>query len=82
MHTFSESWDVWEVHPAGSEVVLCTSGSITLHQEQPDGTRSEVTIGPGEYAINAPGVWHTADASEPATAVFITSGIGTEHRPR
>lgn len=82
MHTFTQSWDVWEMHPVGSEVVLCTAGAITLIQEALDGAVVEVTLGPGEYAINEPGVWHTADVAESATAVFITAGMGTEHRPR
>ncbi|HNP36674.1 MAG TPA: cupin domain-containing protein [Woeseiaceae bacterium] len=82
MHEFSASWDMWEMHPAGSEVVLCTSGAITLHQEKPDGTKATVTLGPGQYAINEPGTWHTADVEDKATAVFITAGWGTEHRPR
>ncbi|WP_300375964.1 cupin [Henriciella sp.] len=83
MHTFRESWDSWEVHPRGHEVVLCTSGQMRLIQEHPDGRTTKATIGPGEYIINAPGVWHTADVLEaPATAVFITAGEGTDHRPR
>lgn len=82
MHTFSGDWDVWEVHPEGSEVVLCVAGSMTLHQEKPDGLRASVTLGPGEYAINEPGTWHTADVPDEATAVFITAGKGTRHRPR
>ena len=79
---FTESWDAWEVHPNGAEVVLCTAGSITLHQEYPDGTKRSVTIGPGEYVINEPGVWHTADIESEATALFITAGEGTDGRPR
>ncbi len=82
MFSFSEDWDSWEVHPNGHEIVLCTAGTITLHQEAPDGTRSTVTLTPGEYVINEPGVWHTADVKDHATAVFITAGLGTEHRPR
>ena len=82
MHTFSEPWDTWEVHPNGHEVVLCTAGELTLHQEYPDGREVTVTIGPGEYVINEPGVWHTADVSAPATAVFVTAGEGTDVRPR
>ena len=82
LHSFTKSWDVWEVHPRGSEVVLCTAGSITLHQESPDGQATTVTLGPGEYAINAPGVWHTADIDGEATAVFVTAGLDTQHRPR
>jgi hypothetical protein len=82
MHTFNTSWDMWEMHPAGSEVVLCTAGSITLHQEHADGTAGSVTLGAGEYAINQPGTWLTADVDGSATALFVTAGQGTEHRPR
>ncbi|MEQ8248970.1 MAG: cupin [Alphaproteobacteria bacterium] len=81
-HTFSQSWDMWEMHPVGSEVVLCIAGSITLHQEAADGSVTQVTLGPGEYAINDPGVWHTADVDGAATALFITAGEGTQHRAR
>jgi mannose-6-phosphate isomerase-like protein (cupin superfamily) len=82
MHRFTESWDSWEMHPAGDEVVLCLEGEMILHQEMADGTKAEVTIGPGEYAINPPGAWHTADIEGEASALFITAGIGTQHRPR
>lgn len=82
MHTFSEPWAMWEMHPHGSEVVLCTSGTMTLHQEQADGTVSLLVLGPGQYAVNPPGIWHTADIEGQATAVFITAGSDTQHRPR
>lgn len=82
MHSFVESWDMWEMHPQGCELVVCTSGSITLHQEHPTGTQVTVTLRPGQYLINEPGVWHTADIQDEATALFITAGLGTQHRPR
>ena len=81
-YTFTENWDVWEMHPNGAEVVLCVDGEITLHQEHPGGDTNSVAIRRGEYAINPPGVWHTADIDGSATAVFITAGEGTEHRGR
>lgn len=80
--TFEAPWDAWEMHPRGAEVVICTEGTMTLHQESPDGARTSVTLNPGEYAINPPGTWHTADVEGRASAVFITAGEGTEHRPR
>ena len=80
--SFDKPWDMWEMHPTGSEVVLCTAGRMTLYQEHADGTRDKVTLGPGEYAINPPGTGHTADVQNNATAVFITAGLGTQHRPR
>jgi quercetin dioxygenase-like cupin family protein len=81
MHTFTQPWDSWEVHPRGEELVLCTEGEITLFQEV-NGQVGRVVLKTGEYAINPPGTWHTADVSGPATAVFITAGMDTENRPR
>ncbi len=82
LYTFTEDWTSWECHPSGHEVVVCTAGRMVLHQEWADGSMVKISIGPGEYAINAPGVWHTADVEGTATALFITSGLGTTHRPR
>ena len=96
LYTFTESWDVWEMHPKGAEVVVCTAGTITLIQEtkEPkqdiqeqdiqghDIQETRITLCAGDYAINPPGVWHTADVEGQATALFITAGEGTQHRPR
>lgn len=81
-HRFEEDWDNWEMHPEGFEVVLCVKGEITLIQEGENGAQRRLTLNPLEYAINPPGVWHTADIADAAAAVFITSGWGTQHRPR
>ena len=81
LYSFSESWTSWERHPMGDEAVICTAGEITLIQELPDGPR-KVTLRVGDYAINPRGVWHTANVADHATALFITAGVGTEHRPR
>jgi uncharacterized cupin superfamily protein len=81
-YTFTEDWTSWEMHPVGAEVVICTHGAITLVQESSDGRRTEIALAAGDYAINPPGVWHTADVADTATAIFITAGEGTTHRPR
>lgn len=83
-YDFAESWSMWEVHPHGAEVVLCVSGRVTLIQQDADGGETRVTLEAGDYAINPPGVWHTADVApgETANCVFITAGEGTDHRPR
>ena len=81
LYSFSESWTSWEMHPAGDEVVVCTAGSITLIQEA-GGATTRIMLGAGDYAINPAGVWHTADVEGEASALFITAGLGTEHRPR
>jgi mannose-6-phosphate isomerase-like protein (cupin superfamily) len=82
LYAFAQDWDSWEMHPAGDEVVVCVAGEMTVTQELPDGIVRQVTLAAGDYAINAPGVWHTADIAAHATVLFITAGIGTQHRPR
>lgn len=78
---FSEDWAGWEMHPAGAEIVVCIEGAMTLIQEI-DGEAVRATLSPGEYAINPPGIWHTADVPDHATGFFITPGVGTQGRPR
>lgn len=82
LYTFTESWNSWEMHPVGDEVVLCTASRMTLHQELTDGMAATVYIGPGEYIINPLSCWHIADIESEATALFITAGEGTQHRRR
>lgn len=84
MHTFSESWDTWEMHPHGTELVLCVSGTLTLRQEHTDGSTGSVTLKHGQAIVNQPGVWHTADIADGASvqALFITAGEGTQIRNR
>jgi len=81
MHSFDASWDSWEMHPEGSELVLCTDGEMTLVQEV-GGEQVRTTLRAGEYIINRAGIWHTADVEERATVVFITAGLGTQIRRR
>ena len=82
LYRFDAPWTSWEMHPAGDEVVCCIQGHMTLHQEQPDGAKQSVELGPGDYAVNSPGTWHTADTDQPVVALFITVGKDTTHRPR
>ncbi|MBW8785387.1 MAG: cupin [Novosphingobium sp.] len=82
MHRFDADWPSWEMHPAGAELVVCVAGFMTVIQELPDGRERRIDLREGDYAINPPGVWHTAQVREEATALFVTSGLGTRHRPR
>jgi quercetin dioxygenase-like cupin family protein len=74
------TWDVWERHPGGQEVVYLLSGRVDLVQEI-DGSDHVVALRPGQAVINPTNVWHTAMVHEPGLALFITPSQGTEHRP-
>lgn len=74
------TWDTWERHPAGEEVVVLLSGRVDLVQEV-DGVETVIALHPGQATVNPPNVWHTARVLAPGRALFITPGRGTEHRP-
>ncbi|HXY42618.1 MAG TPA: cupin [Acidimicrobiales bacterium] len=75
------TWTSWERHPAGDELVVQLDGRSTLIQELDSGEH-RLELGPGEAVINPKAVWHTVDVLEPGHALFVTPGVGTEHRPR
>jgi uncharacterized cupin superfamily protein len=81
MFSFDSSWDTWEMHPEGDELVLCVQGSIVLHQEI-EGVDTVVELQAGQAVVNPSGTWHTADVDAPCAAVFVTAGRGTQVRPR
>jgi quercetin dioxygenase-like cupin family protein len=70
-----------ECHPAGDELVICLSGSVTVTREV-DGVPDRVVLGPGEATVNPAGTWHVVDMAGPASILTVTAGLGTEHRPR
>jgi mannose-6-phosphate isomerase-like protein (cupin superfamily) len=74
------TWDFWERHPAGEEVVVLLSGRADLVQDI-DGAERVVTMMPGQAVVNPSGVWHRSVVHEPGEALFITPGRGTQHRP-
>ncbi|MFD0372769.1 cupin domain-containing protein [Streptomyces sp. NPDC059071] len=73
--------DHWEKHPAGDELLVCLSGSVTVTRDL-DGAPHRVLLGPGEATVNPAGVWHAVDMSGPTSILTITAGLGTDHRPR
>ncbi|MFI8257551.1 cupin domain-containing protein [Streptomyces filamentosus] len=73
--------DHWESHPAGDELVVCLSGSVTVTRDV-DGVTDRVVLGPGEATINPAGVWHAVDTEGPTSLLSITATLGTDHRPR
>lgn len=83
-YAFEDSWSLWEAHHDGSEVVLCLAGRLTLIQEREGDEPTRIPLEAGDYAVNPPGVWHTADIAdgESAICLFLTPGLDTAHRAR
>lgn len=73
--------DQWERHPAGDELVVCLSGSVTVTRDE-DGVPDRVVLAPGEATVNPAGAWHAVDMAGSASILTVTPGLGTEHRPR
>jgi mannose-6-phosphate isomerase-like protein (cupin superfamily) len=77
----AQDWDIWEMHPAGDEVVCLLSGAIDVVLDEPEGERV-VALETGRTCIVPRGVWHRAIVREPGDTLHITRGEGTQHRPR
>lgn len=73
------TWKSWERHPAGDELVVLLSGRVDLVQER-DGEEHTIELRPGIAVVNPAGTWHRSVVHEPGRALFVTPGIGTEHR--
>jgi mannose-6-phosphate isomerase-like protein (cupin superfamily) len=74
------TWDGWERHPGGEELVFLIAGRVDVVQEI-DGADHVVELRPGDAMVNPANVRHTARVHQPGPALFITPGDGTEHRP-
>jgi hypothetical protein len=80
-HRMTDDWPVWEMHPAGEELVVLLSGSVDLFlQKAGEEARSVSLRGRGAFLIPR-GTWHTAHVYAPSLMLFVTAGAGTEHRP-
>ena len=53
-------WSVWEMHPAGDEVVCLLSGAVDVVLDE-DGGERVVPLRAGDTCIVPRGVWHTAN---------------------
>lgn len=73
------SWDSWERHPDGDEVVHLLRGRLRIiTSDDPDG----FVLDEGGTVVLPAGVWHTVDVIEPGETLHVTYGRGTEHKAR
>ena len=78
--SMSESAPMWEMHPAGEELLLLLSGAMDVVMQDDSGERV-VELRAGGACIVPRGTWHTQIVHEPCELLGITFGRGTEHRP-
>jgi mannose-6-phosphate isomerase-like protein (cupin superfamily) len=81
IETSPVSWDTWECHPEGDEIVIVIEGEGEFIQQSTDG-EIRIPVGRGDTVVNPKGVWHTADITTPIKAVYITPCPQTHHKPR
>ena len=79
-HHFESAWDTWEIHPAGDEIVILMSGSITFALKLDDQEQQMVLANAGDYLIIPKNTWHTARNADHAKVLFITPGEGTQNQ--
>jgi quercetin dioxygenase-like cupin family protein len=78
---YTATWNWWERHPDGEELVLVLSGSVRLHCDDGDGAPAVVALAAGEGTLVPRGVWHRAEIAEPARMLFVTPAPAqTQHR--
>ena len=80
LHTYSDNWPQWEMHPNGDEVVCLISGAVDFVLGDDARSRTVQLRGAGEYVVVTRGTWHTARPLVASTLLFITAGEGTLHR--
>ncbi len=79
-YPMKDSWDEWEMHPNGDELVVLLSGALELVFDRADG-HVRVPLTPGRAVVVPAGVWHTAIVERPSVALHVTYGQDTVHRP-
>lgn len=80
LYEFSESWNSWERHPAGDEIVMLMSGRVTLVLRIDSAEEQVELTEAGSYVVVPRNIWHTVRVTASASMLFITPGEGTENQ--
>jgi mannose-6-phosphate isomerase-like protein (cupin superfamily) len=81
-YEMASDMDSSEMHPEGDELHYVASGELELVLEADGGEDETIRLVPGTSAVVPRGVWHRFVVHDPARAVAVTFGRGTQHRPR
>ncbi len=72
-------WSMWEMHPQGDEFVYLLSGQVTMILER-GAAQESIELQNRQAFVIPKGVWHTAKVKRASRMLFVTRGIGTQHR--
>ncbi len=77
---YESTWNYWERHPVGVEVVYALRGAVRFHlHDGHDGTA--VRLVAGQSLLVPEGVWHRAEIVTSAQLLFVTPTPSlTQHR--
>jgi mannose-6-phosphate isomerase-like protein (cupin superfamily) len=71
---------MWEMHPAGEEVLFMLAGELGV--DYSDGLHSgTVSVEAGQGIVVPRGVWHRLVFRQPGLLLALTAAHGTEARP-
>ena len=79
-YRLNRSWDKWEMHPKGDEIVSCQQGTCEFVLDTDDGP-AILTMTPGKAVVIPKGTWHTVKVANKAELLHITYGSGTTFKP-
>jgi mannose-6-phosphate isomerase-like protein (cupin superfamily) len=71
-------YPVWEMHPAGDELLLLASGSLSVEYRAGGAERSAPLPAHAAFIVPA-GVWHRVVVHEPSVLMAMTPRRGTVH---
>ena len=70
----------WEMHPNGDEALVLLEGEARIVFERPAGDEVHA-MAPGTTLIVPQGTWHRAETQRGYRMLYMTFGIGTQHKP-
>jgi homogentisate 1,2-dioxygenase len=79
-YQLNRSWDKWEMHPKGDEIVSCQRGTCEFILDTDD-RLTTLTMTPGTTVVIPKGTWHTVKVADEAELLHITYGSGTTFKP-
>lgn len=84
VHAFTDDRSVhadhWERHPRGDEVLCLLDGAVTVTLAGDATPQRQIVLQSGQALVVPCGVWHRLQVQQAGRLMFVTPGVGSEHR--